>query len=129
MLRQENITSLILSAEPKLIKFFDDAKVKNMLDYILIEPKDTSNRDESYKFPFVSQQILSSQASLVVDFFFPPQLSRKNSTGSMIYISSEENPEINIENKEKEDTKRIKEAEINNVQKSISNELASPPPP
>jgi hypothetical protein len=38
----------------------------------------------------VSSEILASQSSMVTDFFFPPQLTRKNSTGSMVVFNPEE---------------------------------------
>ena len=37
ILRQDNINSTILSKNQKLINFFDDSKIKAMLDYILVE--------------------------------------------------------------------------------------------
>ena len=84
-----------------------------MLDYILIEPKDSKDKDESYKFPFVSQQILSSQASQIVDFFFPPRDNWRNSTGSMIYINIDE----------KENKKEVEKTKENDIQNDIQNDV------
>lgn len=60
MLSQDNITSLVFSGDPRLVKLyqflliskqysFDNSRIKNMIDYILIEPVDETNIDESKK--------------------------------------------------------------------------------
>ena len=43
----------------------------------------------------MSSEILASQSTMVIDYFFPPQLTRKNSTGSMVVFSPDEPEEGN----------------------------------
>jgi hypothetical protein len=51
---------------------------------------ENSIKNKKSRFPWVSSEILASQSSMVIDFFFPPQLTRKNSTGSMVVFNPEE---------------------------------------
>ena len=78
------------------------------MDYILVVPTDTSDKEESYKFPFVCNEILSSQSTMVLNYFFPPpnELERKNSTGSMVMVDP-----VEKSNEQKEDSKEKGEVE------------------
>jgi hypothetical protein len=43
-----------------------------ILKYIITEPTDPENKNESYKFPLVASQILSTDNKHVMDFFIKP---------------------------------------------------------
>jgi len=112
----------------------DEEKFKQIIDYIVIEPRDPTTKDESYKFPFVCNEILGSQSNLVINHFFPSQLKKSNSTGSMVCVDTEieykfPEMETNPDNLEsqvvnnKDDDKKDDDAFFENIQRvdSIEN--------
>lgn len=46
--------------------------MQTILNYIITVPTDPENRNESYKFPYVASQILSTDHKHVMDFFIKP---------------------------------------------------------
>lgn len=46
--------------------------MKKILNYIITVPTDPKDKSKSYKFPYVSSQILSSDHKLIKDFFIKP---------------------------------------------------------
>lgn len=65
-----------------MARFFDDKRIKQLIDYIILEPSSHSNEKESHKYPFVSHEILKSQSSIILDHFFPSIAPRKDSSAS-----------------------------------------------
>ena len=47
--------------------------MQTILKYILVEPTDPDNKNESYKFPYVASQLLSLENKHVMDFFIKPE--------------------------------------------------------
>ena len=80
---------MVNQSDPHLTRYLDDVKFKSIIDYILVVPVDKNNKNESFKFPFVCNDILSSQSSIVMNFFFPQPKEKINMSGSMILIKSE----------------------------------------
>ena len=65
-----------------MARFFDDRRIKELIDYIIIEPGSEANEKEGHKYPFVSHEILKSQSSIILDHFFPSIVPRKGSANS-----------------------------------------------
>ena len=60
-----------------LLISFDKEKVKNLLDYILIEPKDDDYK-QGRRYPFIASEILNSDSNKIFDLFFDKSIATKN---------------------------------------------------
>ena len=47
--------------------------MQTILNYIITVPTDPDNRNESYKFPSVASQLLSTDHKHVMNFFIKPE--------------------------------------------------------
>lgn len=82
VLNEEDIKSGFNNPSESMAKFFDDKRIKQLIDYIIIEPLPEAGDKEGHKYPFVSHEILKSQSSIILDHFFPSISPRKGSTNS-----------------------------------------------
>lgn len=82
VLNEEDIKTGFINPTEAMAKFFDDRRIKELIDYIIIEPRIGANEREGHKYPFVSHEILKSQSSIILDHFFPSITPRKGSTNS-----------------------------------------------
>ncbi|CAG9330424.1 unnamed protein product [Blepharisma stoltei] len=53
----------------KLINFLVPSHLDKLIDYITLEPQDTSNHNQCYKYPFVSNEILNSECHELLNTF------------------------------------------------------------
>ena len=82
VLNEEDIKSGFINPTDAMAKFFDDHRIKQLIDYIVVEPSDTATEKEGHKYPFVSHEILKSQSGIILDHFFPSISMRKDSATS-----------------------------------------------
>ena len=69
LLIEEDIINELQNKNGKLIKYLNKEKVKQMLDYIIKEPKD-EDHNKAYKFPFVVSKLFNVEEINIMKFFF-----------------------------------------------------------
>lgn len=82
VLNEEDIKTGFINPTDAMARFFDDKRIKHLIDYIILEPDSHANEKESHKYPFVSHEILKSQSTIILDHFFPSIMPRKESSAS-----------------------------------------------
>ena len=68
LLLEDNIISEFRNQNKKLINFFSKDKVKQLVDYIIKEPKE-DDLIKGHKFPFIASEILNSDEDKIVNYF------------------------------------------------------------
>lgn len=53
-----------------------------MIEFIIIEPTDPNDKKRSYKYPYVSCEILSSDTATILNAFFPPPKKEANKSST-----------------------------------------------
>ena len=106
LLRDENLLDEFISQNNQLIKYFDNEKIKKLIDYIIKEPEinnedieSKENKDKGYRFPFICSQIFGLEINELFKYFF---MTNKQ-------IEEQLKKEKEKENKEKEKEKIIKD--------------------
>ena len=56
----DGIVDELQNKNKNLINFFTKEKIKQMLDYIIKEPKDEEDHNKGYKFPFVCSKLFNA---------------------------------------------------------------------
>lgn len=72
ILEEDQVIVELKNSNQKLIQFLDEPKLQTVLNYIITVPTDLKNRNECYKFPYVSSQLLSTDNKHIMDFFIKP---------------------------------------------------------
>jgi len=54
----------------KLIKFFDHDKLKTLIDYITVMPKEDSGYARGRKYPYITGEIFNCEINQILDKFF-----------------------------------------------------------
>lgn len=60
----------IKKGNPKLLEFLIPDQLYKLIDYIILEPKDLTNPNTCYKYPFVSNEIINSESHELLNAFF-----------------------------------------------------------
>ena len=77
LLEEEDIITEIRNQNQKLIDFFDENKIKNLVNYIIKEPKE-DNELIGYKFPFIASEILNSDDDRILSYFINTKSELEN---------------------------------------------------
>ena len=88
LLIEEDIIDELQNKNFKLINYLNKEKMKQMLDYIIKEPKD-ADHNKAYKFPFVVSKLFNVEETNIMKYFFKT------------------NKELKEENKEKNNLDKI----------------------
>jgi hypothetical protein len=54
----------------KLIKYFDHDKLKVLIDYITVMPKEDAGHNRGHKYPFMAGEIFNCEINQILDKFF-----------------------------------------------------------
>ena len=68
LLTLEGITEELQNKNKKLINFLTKEKIKQMLDYIIKEPKE-DDYNKGHKFPFVCSKLFNIEEKNIMNFF------------------------------------------------------------
>ena len=104
----EGIVDELHNKNKKLINFFTKEKIKQMLDYIIKEPKD-DDHNKGHKFPFLCSKIFDIEEKNMMNYFHMTNkelIENKNMNQRNSEISIEEN--MNIDNNEDDIAKYYK---------------------
>ena len=77
LLEEDDIITEIRNQNEKLIDFFDENKIKNLVNYIIKEPKE-DNELIGYKFPFIASEILNSDDDRILSYFINTKSELEN---------------------------------------------------
>ena len=69
LLIEEDIIDELQNKNEKLINYFNKQKIKQMLDYIIKEPKVEEDHNKSYKFPFVCSKLFNVEETKIMNYF------------------------------------------------------------
>ena len=69
LLIEDGIINELQDKNEKLIKYFNKQKIKQMLDYIINEPKEEENHNKSYKFPFICCKLFNVEETKIMNYF------------------------------------------------------------
>lgn len=70
LLDDDNIISEFKSLNPKLLEYCTDERIKQLMQYILIEPPEDADKARGYKYPFVACEILTADLQTIQSAFF-----------------------------------------------------------
>ena len=110
LLIEEEIIQELKNQNPKLLKFFSKDKIKSLINYIIIEPKE-DDQLKGHKFPFIASELLNCDEPSISDLFLLTNSELKE---------KEDKEKIN-ENKNSSDDFSLKEKN-DNLQKEESKE-------
>jgi hypothetical protein len=68
LLVEEEIIQELKNQNPKLLKFFSKDKIKSLINYIIIEPKE-DDQLKGHKFPFIASELLNCDEPSISDLF------------------------------------------------------------
>ena len=68
ILIEEGIIEELQNKNEKLINFFNKEKIKQMLDYIIKEPKE-EDQNKGHKFPFICSKLFNVEESKIMQYF------------------------------------------------------------
>ena len=68
LLIEEDLIQEFRNSNEKLLKFFDKEKIKELINYIIIEPKE-DDQIKGHKFPFVASEILNCEEKKIYNYF------------------------------------------------------------
>ena len=60
----------------KLIEYLSRDKIVKLITFVTEMPEENDDNNRTYKFPFVSSEILSSEAYPILDMFFRPEVNK-----------------------------------------------------
>ena len=69
LLIDEGIIEELQNKNEKLIKYLNKEKIRQMLDYIIKEPKE-EDHNKGYKFPFVVSKLFNVEEIKIMKYFF-----------------------------------------------------------
>ena len=120
LLIEEGIIDELQNKNEKLIKYLNKEKIKQMLDYIIKEPKDEEDHNKGYKFPFVCSKLFNVEESKIMKYFFKTnkelndEKKDNNKKGKTdLYFNFNQYGNNNDENNNDNDNDNIKDKEIN----------------
>ena len=93
LLIEEGIIEELQNKNEKLIKYLNKEKIKQMLDYIIKEPKE-EDQNKGYKFPFVVSKLFNVEDTNIMKYFFKTNKE---------LIDEKKEKDENMEKKEKTD--------------------------
>ena len=93
LLIEEGIIEELQNKNEKLIKYLNKDKIKQMLDYIIKEPKE-EDQNKGYKFPFVVSKLFNVEDTNIMKYFFKTNKE---------LIDEKKEKDENMEKKEKTD--------------------------
>jgi len=76
----------------KLIKYFNHDKLKKLIDYITVEPREDVSHARGHKYPFLSGEIFNCELSQILEKFFEAPEVDKDATPSEQARYSVESP-------------------------------------
>ena len=116
LLIEEGIIDELQNKNEKLIKYLNKEKIKQMLDYIIKEPKDEEDHNKGYKFPFICSKLFNVEDTKIMKYFFKTNKElndekeeTKKQDKSDLYFNIYQNDDNNDEN----NAGNIKDKEIN----------------
>ena len=68
LLLEEGLVDELQSRNQKLIDYFNKARIKQMLDYIIKEPKE-DDHNKGHKFPFLCSRLLNVEEENIMNYF------------------------------------------------------------
>ena len=68
LLLEEGLVDELQSRNQKLIDYFNKSRIKQMLDYIIKEPKE-DDHNKGHKFPFLCSRLLNVEEENIMNFF------------------------------------------------------------
>ena len=77
LLIEEGIIEQLQNKNDKLIKYLNKEKIKQMLDYIIKEPKE-EDHNKGHKFPFVCSKLFNVEEIKVMKYFFKTNKELEN---------------------------------------------------
>ncbi len=69
LLQLEGIVTELQNKNKNLINYFTKEKIKQMIDYIIKEPKE-EDHNKGHKFPFVCSKLFNVEEIKIMKFFF-----------------------------------------------------------
>jgi hypothetical protein len=114
LLTEEGIIEELQNKNEKLISFFNKEKIKQMLDYIIKEPKE-EDQNKGHKFPFICSKLFNVEETKIMKYFFNTnkELFEEN---KKIEENCEKNGEKNVffdDNQDEDKYEDVKDMEIN----------------
>ena len=114
LLTEEGIIEELQNKNEKLINFFNKEKIKQMLDYIIKEPKE-EDQNKGHKFPFICSKLFNVEETKIMKYFFNTnkELFEEN---KKIEENCEKNGEKNVffdDNQDEDKYEDVKDMEIN----------------
>jgi len=98
----EGITEELQNKNKKLINYFTKEKIKQMLDYIIKEPKE-DDYNKGHKFPFVCYKLFNIEEKNIMNFF---HMTNKE-------LIEEKNKQLNLSQKNKNNKENIYNQNMN----------------
>ena len=111
LLIEDGLIDELKNKNEKLINYFNQNRIKQMLDYIIKEPKE-DDYNEGHKFPFICSKLFNVEEIKIMNYFFKTNkelINEKNENKNYelnnslnidIDKNEEKEEEINEENKE-----------------------------
>ena len=132
LLVEEELIQELKNQNSKLLKFLSKDKIKSLINYIIIEPKE-DDQLKGHKFPFVASELLNCDIENISDLFLMtnPELKQKNEKEKMNndkntskdFLSKDINDILSDLDKDKNEEEEKKENEDKNEKKEKENEI------
>ena len=129
LLIEDGIIEELQNKNEKLIKYLNKEKIKQMIDYIIKEPKE-EDHNKGHKFPFVCSKLFNVEEIKIMKFFFKTNkellnekdddnLTEKKNSSHNFFFDLNPDDKVNIEGRF--NTFKDKEININEIQMNDKN--------
>lgn len=81
---------------PSFLTSFDNSRLSQLIDYVLIDAPSTDDRKSAFKFPSVSAELLSTANPRVLDFFGIDREQPNSALNRLLDFFGEESPSENL---------------------------------
>ena len=96
ILNTDGVVDELQNKNQKLIEFFTKEKIKQMLDYIIKEPK-TDDYNLGHKFPFICSKLFNIEEKNMMEYFFTTNKTFAQRKTNEKNTSQKRNNDMNIE--------------------------------
>ena len=104
LLDDSNCLVAFKTGDSKLLKYFDQDKLKTLIDYITVMPREEDGPDRCRKYPFISAEILAFGIPPILDRFFEgPKVPGKGKAGEVDTDSGEDRDDLDFDDDDVED--------------------------
>ena len=122
LLIEDGIIEELQNKNEKLIKYLTKEKIKQMIDYIIKEPKE-EDHNKGHKFPFVCSKLFNVEEAKIMKYFFKTNKEllnekddnenfNKKNINKDVYFDLNQDDKVNIEERY-DNFNNFKEKEIN----------------